>query len=90
MSTLFIVTLLIQVARGDEKRHWMKRQEAEAQALAFNKLCDLRSVTLWASISFSIFIMQMDLDDFFKSLRRQSNIVVKNVNFGNRVLRSKS
>lgn len=52
MSIFFIVNLLTQVVRGDEKRHWMKRQEAGAQALAFNKLCDLRSVTLWASISF--------------------------------------
>ena len=44
------MTSMSMVARGDEKRHWMKRQEAGA--LAFNKLCDLRSVTLWASISF--------------------------------------
>lgn len=53
MSILFIFNLLIKVARGGEKKHWMEGEEAGAQVLDFNKLGDLMSVTrtLWALIS---------------------------------------
>lgn len=53
VSILFIFNLLIKVARGGEKKHWMEGEEAGAQVLDFNKLGDLMSVTrtLWALIS---------------------------------------
>ena len=41
-----------------KKRPWMKRQEAGAQALAFNKLCDLRS-----SLSGLLFLFVQNGDD---------------------------